>query len=285
MVCKFTGTWLQHWSSTTTTATSARRTSFILIFQGNCEIRVIKVRLPSLGQHNRLIVKLKSTLDCNWSGRLTFLTFPLCRTFGTITCAGDLRSGHGLEQILHRPDFDNFGDPYTLLTRGLSNNRRLDSSYTKASFRGVPSIFSANHNNIIRLLQIIQYNTISFRQFANPWVVNRVFAVNTCNFYSTQQHRNPFACKEFLLSEQTVPCLTLHATDSRVNGTMINGDMVKVQLKSGHFLCRATLKQCCQLQDLKLITMFFLLITAKKSTWRHTKSTRYRCRRLRNPPL
>ena len=31
---------------------------------------------PFLGQHIRLIVKFKSTLDCNWSWRLTFIPFP-----------------------------------------------------------------------------------------------------------------------------------------------------------------------------------------------------------------
>ena len=32
---------------------------------------------PSLGQHNRLIVKFKSTLDCNWSWRHVSTVYPL----------------------------------------------------------------------------------------------------------------------------------------------------------------------------------------------------------------
>ena len=119
-----TGTRLNDWRNRTTTATSARRSSFIFILQGNCEIGVIKVHPASLGQHNRLIVKLKSTLDCNLSGRLTFLPFPLCWTFSTITRAEHLWGGNGLGPIFHLSDSDNIGDPHTLLNRGLSHNRR-----------------------------------------------------------------------------------------------------------------------------------------------------------------
>ena len=202
---------------------------------------------PSFGQHNRLIVKLKSTLDCNWSGRFTLLPFPFCRTFGTITRAGDLQSGHGLGQVFHLSDFDNIGDPYNRLTTGLSSNRRVDAIYTKSSFRGVPSNFSANHNNIIRLFQIIHDSTISFRQYVIWRVVNKVSAHITCNVYSTQQHPKPVDCKEIPLSGQKVPHIILHATDNRANGVTTNGDMVKVQLKSGYLLCWATLKQRCQM--------------------------------------
>ena len=178
---------------------------------------------------------------------------------------GDLRRGYGMWQLLPLTDFDNIEDPYTLLNRGLSNNRRLDASNTKQTFRGVPSIFPARHS-ITRLYQVIDDSTLSFRQYVIPWVVNRVFADTTCDVYSTQQHRNPVVCNEIPLSGQRAPYIYFRARDSRVNGAATNGDAVKVQLKSGYLLCRATLKQRCQLQHLKLITMFTLLFTAKKTS-------------------
>ena len=39
---------------------------------------------PSTGQHNRLIINFKPTLDCSSSWRLTFLPFPLSRAFLTL---------------------------------------------------------------------------------------------------------------------------------------------------------------------------------------------------------
>ena len=118
---------------------------------------------PSLGKHNRLNDKLKSTLDCNGNGCLLFPPFPLCRTFGTTTRAGHLQCGNGLGQTLYLSDFDNLGDPNTLLTRGLSNNRKLDTSHTKSSLRRVLSILPANHNDIIGHFQIIYDSNISLR--------------------------------------------------------------------------------------------------------------------------
>ena len=141
---------------------------------------------PSLGQQNRFIVKLKSTLDCNWSWRHTFLLFTLCWTFVTRTRAGHLPSGNGLGQIFHLSNFDNFGDSNTLLPRRLSSNKRSDTSHTKLSFRGVSSILPANHNNIIHLFQIVYDGTVSLRQYQIPWVGSRVFAHTTRNFDSTQ---------------------------------------------------------------------------------------------------
>ena len=151
MICSvISGTWLKDWCSTTTTATSARRNSISFVFQGSGKIDVFKVHSSSLGQHNRLTVKLKPTLDCNWGGCLTFLLFPLAKTFDTTTSAGHLRGGNGLGHILHFSNFNNIGDPNSMLTRRLSNNKRLDTNNTKPSFRGVPSILRANHYNIIR---------------------------------------------------------------------------------------------------------------------------------------
>ena len=53
-----------------------------------------------------------------------------------------------------------------------------------------------------------------------------------------------------------VPYKSLHAADSRVDSVVINGNAVKIQMKSGYLLCRTTLKQCCQLEDQKLTTIF-----------------------------
>ena len=197
---------------------------------------------PSLGQHNRLIIKFKPTLDCSWSGRLTFPPFPSSRAFDSRTSAGHLQGGNRVGQILHFSDVDNIGDSNLLLTRGLSNNRRLDNSHTIPSFRSVSSILPANHNNIIRLLQIINDITIYLRQNEIPLVVHRVFAHTTRIVNSTQQHWNPVVCNEILLSKQGSPRKTLHATDGRGNGVTTNSDTVKVQLKSGYPFCRTTLK-------------------------------------------
>ena len=231
-------TWLKDWRSTTTTATTAQGNSLILVFQGNCKYGVIKVNTPSLG----LIVKLKPTLDCNFSGRLTPFPFPFSWTFGTKTRDGHLHGGNGLGQILHLSYFNNIGDPNTRLTRGLSNNRKFDTRHTKLSIRSVPSIFPANHDNIIRLLQVIYDGTISLRQYEIPWVVNTILAHITCNVDTTQQHWNPIVCKEIPLSQQRIPHRTLHATDGRVNGATTDGDPVKVLLKSGYLIYRTTLK-------------------------------------------
>ena len=197
---------------------------------------------PSLGLHNRLIIELKPTLDGNCSWRLIFLPSPLSRVYDAKTRAGHLRGGIGLGQILHLPNFNNIGDPIILLTRGLSNNRKLDTSHTKPSLRSVPNILPANHNNIIRLFQVIYDSTISLRQYEIPWVVNRVFVHTTRKVDSTQQHLNPAVCEEFPLSKQRIPYITLHTTDSRVNRATTKSDAVKVQLKSGYLFYRTTLK-------------------------------------------
>ena len=151
---------------------------------------------PSPGHHKRLIIKFKPTFNCNWSSRLTLLPFPLSRVFNSTTRAGHLRVGNGLGQILHFSDFNKLGDLNTLLTLGLSNDRRLDTSHTNPSFRSVPSILPANHNSIIRLLQVIHDIAIYLRQYQIPWVVNRVFADTTRNGDSTQQHWNPVVCEK-----------------------------------------------------------------------------------------
>ena len=95
---------------------------------------------PSLGQHNSLIVELKKTLERNnRSGRCTSLTILFSKTLCTITCPGDLRSRHGLWQILYLSDFDEIGGTHTMVATRLSNTRRLTlnnlSDMSQASLR------------------------------------------------------------------------------------------------------------------------------------------------------
>ena len=85
---------------------------------------------PSLGQHNRLIIEFKPALDGNWSWLLTLLPFPFSRAFDTETRAGSLHGRNRLGQLLHLSNFNSIRDLNSLLTRGLSNNRRLDTSHT-----------------------------------------------------------------------------------------------------------------------------------------------------------
>ena len=118
---------------------------------------------PSCGQHNRLIIEFKPTLDGNWSWVLTFLAFPLSRGFETETRTGHFHRRNRLGQKLQLSDFINIRDPDSLLTRGLSSNRRLHTGHTKPPFRSVPSILPDKHDNIIRLLQVVYDGTISLR--------------------------------------------------------------------------------------------------------------------------
>ena len=60
---KLSRTRLKDWRSTATTTTTARGNRFIFISQSNCKTGVIEVNSASLGQHYRLIVKFKMTLD------------------------------------------------------------------------------------------------------------------------------------------------------------------------------------------------------------------------------
>ena len=147
---KLTGTWLEDWCSTTTTTTTARGNSFIFISQSNCKTGVIEMNSPSLGQHYRLIVEFKTTLDISFGGRLTLLLFALPRAFDRETFTGHLCGRNRLGQIFHLTDFNNIRNANSLLTQRLSNSRRSDATYTKPSLRSVSSIFPANHNNIIR---------------------------------------------------------------------------------------------------------------------------------------
>ena len=114
---------------------------------------------------------------------LHFLYASLCRIFCTITRAGDLRSGHGLKTLFYFSDFNIFGDSYTLMTRGLSHNRRLNAAHTKLSFRCVSSIFLANHNTITGPLQIPDNSIMSYHQHAIPRLIKRIFADNTLNIH------------------------------------------------------------------------------------------------------
>ena len=109
-----------------------------------------QINSPSLGQHYRLIVEFKTTLDSSFGGRLTLLLFPLPRAFDSETCTGHLCGRNRLGQIFHLSDFNNIRNANSLLTQRLSNSRRSDATYTKPSLRSVSSIFLANHNNIIR---------------------------------------------------------------------------------------------------------------------------------------
>ena len=86
--------------------------------------------------------------DAWW--KLELASYSLSRALDNKTRAGRLRGGNELGQILNFSDFDNIGDSNTLLTRGLSKNRGLDTRHTKPSFRGNPSIPRANQDNIIR---------------------------------------------------------------------------------------------------------------------------------------
>ena len=146
---KLTGTWLEDWCSTTTTTTTARGNSFIFISQSNCKIGVIEVNSASLGQHYRLIVEFKTTLDSKFGGRLTLLLLPLPMAFDSETRTGHLRGRNRLGQIFHLTDFNNIRNANSLLTRKLSKSRRRDATHTKLSLRSVSSILPANHNNII----------------------------------------------------------------------------------------------------------------------------------------
>ena len=202
------------------------------------------------------MVRLESTLGHNWSGRCISITFPFCRSFCTIFRAGDLRSEYGLGQKFYLSDFDNIGDSYSLPSRGLSNNGRLNAIHTKLSFKCVPSFFLTNHYNLIRLLQISDNSINFFRQHAIP----RVKRSPRRLYFQHSQHLA--ACKFHCLwknppvSEQQVPHITLDATNSGFNGTTTNGHSIEVQHKSGYLLYRATLKQRCQLEDMKQTTMF-----------------------------
>ena len=84
------------------------------------------------------------------AGFSSFFRFPFPGVFDTETGAGHLHGRNRLGQILHLSDFNNIRDLNSLLTRGLSNNRKLDTSHIKPSFRSVRRIFPVNHNNIIR---------------------------------------------------------------------------------------------------------------------------------------
>ena len=126
------------------------------------------------------------------TGVTLLLRFPFGGTLFTITRAGDLGSGHGLWQILHLSDLDIIGDSYTLMTRGLSNNRRLNTSQTKPSFKCVPSILPSKHNNILFLIS--DNSIISSRQCMIPRVINRILADTTCYIHSSQQHGNSIVC-------------------------------------------------------------------------------------------
>ena len=147
---KLSGTRLKNWCSTTTTTNTMRRNSFIVIPQSNCKTGVIEINSPSLGQHYRLIVEFKTTLDSSFGGRLTLLLSPLPRAFDSETRTGHLCGRNGLGQIFHLTDFNNIRNANSLLTRRLSNSRRRDATYTKLSLRSVSSILPVNYNNIIR---------------------------------------------------------------------------------------------------------------------------------------
>ena len=82
---KLSGSWLKDGRRTTTTTTTARGNNFIVITQSNCKTGVIETNSPSLGQHYRLIVEFKTTLDCSFGWRLTFLLFPYPRAFDSKT--------------------------------------------------------------------------------------------------------------------------------------------------------------------------------------------------------
>ena len=107
-----------------------------------------KLRVP--WQHYQLIVKFKTTLDCSFNGRLTILLSTFSRAFDSETRTGRLYGRNRLRQVFHLTDFNNIRNANSLLSRGLSNNRRRDTRHTKPSLRSVPSILPANHDNIIR---------------------------------------------------------------------------------------------------------------------------------------
>ena len=148
---KLSGTWLKDGRCTTTTTTTARGNSFIVITRSNCKTGVIEINSPSLGQHYWLIVEFKTTLDCNFGARLTLLLLPLPRAFDSETCTGHLYSRNRLRQLFHLTNFNNIWNAHSLLTRGLSNSRRRNACYTKPPLRSVSSLLPANQNNIIRL--------------------------------------------------------------------------------------------------------------------------------------
>ena len=81
MICKLTRARLDKRRSTANAATLARWSSFFSNFQGIFEIGVIKVQPPSPGQHNWLIVRLKSPLGRNSNGGNTSRAFPFAEPF------------------------------------------------------------------------------------------------------------------------------------------------------------------------------------------------------------
>ena len=139
----------------------ARGNSFIFISQSNCKIGLIEANSASLGQHYRLVVEFKTTLDSNFGWRFTLLLFPLPRAFDSKTRTGHLCGRNRLGQIMHLTDFNNIRNANSLLTQRFSNSRRRDATYTKPSLRSVSSILLANHNNIIRLFYIRDDSSIS----------------------------------------------------------------------------------------------------------------------------
>ena len=98
-----------------------------------------------------------------FGGRLILLLFTLSRGFDTETRTGHLHGRNRLGQTFHLTDFNNISDPNSLLTRGFSNNRRLDTRHTKLSFRSVSSILPVNHDNIIRPLYMNYDSSIPLR--------------------------------------------------------------------------------------------------------------------------
>ena len=161
------------------------------------------------------MVKLKSTLGHDCRGRRTSFSFSSHKTLCTISRAGDLRSGHGLRQIIFS------STSITLEIRTpcwlKESPKRKDSTLLTPNYVSDVSRVSSwrTTTTSYALFEIPDNSIKSSRKHATPKVIKWNSANIICNTHNNQQHRNSIGCEEMPLSEKKIPHIALNTTNSR----------------------------------------------------------------------
>ena len=238
-------------------------------------------KLPSLGQHHRLIVNFKAALDCSFGGRLILIRFPFPELWTPKLVPGTW--------MVETDWGKHCTSPTSTIFEIRTACRPEDSPATEDSTLATP-----NYHSEVSRASFRRTTTTSYALFKSTTTAAYTSGNMTVHGSYTETSQTLPATFTALSSIQIPLPVKKSRWVNRRSRTKLCTQQIAESIEQRLIVTRSRFSwnrgissawprwKSCQLENLKLITIFNFW-PPNEPTWKPTGLPRYRCRRLRNP--